>query len=689
MQQWIGHAGPKRMGTSEFQSLFAVAPDAYLMLRADPGFTVAEANDAYLSTTSTSRDQLVGRPLAAVFPPAAREQGTRELQRSLEETVASRTPQTIPSRRYRLPGGEPFRYWRIRHIPVAGPGGEVDRVLQRIEDLTPLVRLEQTRRRIAVALAESETRYRLVVDSMPDHAVFLLDEAARIAHWNRGAERLLGYTETEILGQPAAILFTDEDRARGEPERELLAAKTTGSAACDRWHVRRDGTRFFVSGLMCALHSRRGRRIGFAKIMRDVTDRQAAAAERDRLLQGERVARAEAERTGRLKDEFLATLSHELRTPLNAILGWTEVLKTPGLEPADFQQALEVIDRNTRMQAKLIEDLLEMSRIISGKVRLEVRPVPITDVVGAAIDSIRAAAEAKGIHVGTECESPDATVVGDGSRLQQVVWNLLSNSIKFTPRGGHVGVAVTREESCVSVTVSDDGAGIRPEFLPHVFERFRQADASTTRQHGGLGLGLSIVKQLVELHGGEIRVDSPGEGRGTICTFTLPLVAAPEVETPLEPAAPAARAVIPPAAAFDLTGVRVLVVDDQPDSSRLVKRVLEAQHGEVHIAQSMDEALAEFGRFGPQVLLSDIGMPHHDGYELIRRIRERPDGQVVPSAALTALARGEDRDRALEAGFNTHLPKPVEPSELIRVVAELAGRSVAGERRQQPALPGV
>lgn len=529
-------------------------------------------------------------------------------------------------------------------------------------------------------LALSEARYRLVIESLPEYAIFILDDAGHITHWNVGAERLLGYTTTEILGRSAHLLFTPEDRARGEPEKEMLTAKTKGFASDDRWHLRKDGSRFFVSGLMCSLQDNQGRRIGLAKIMRDVTERQAAAAERERLLESERAARSEAERTSRLKDEFLATLSHELRTPLNAILGWTQILKTPGLEPADVAQGLEVIDRNTRAQARLIEDLLDMSRIVSGKVRLEVQPVVLSAIVNAAIDSVRTAADAKAIHLTAVVHGAGATVRGDANRLQQVLWNLLTNSIKFTPAGGQVQVSVTREEDHAAVRVADNGAGIEPAFLPHVFERFRQADASTTRQHGGLGLGLSIVKQLVELHGGEVRAESAGAGRGTTFTFTIPLLAAPRVSPPPtpRPSPPSATTTVQD---IDLSGVRVLVVDDEPDSAGLVKRVLETQRAEVRVALSMAIALEQFGEFKPHLLLSDIGMPEHDGYELIQRIRELPHGHGVPAAALTALARGEDRSRALQAGFTAHLAKPIEPAELIRVVASLAGRSAPAENR--------
>jgi PAS domain S-box-containing protein len=385
------------------------------------------------------------------------------------------------------------------------------------------ITLDNTRqRRIEAELQGSEARYRLLVDSLKDYAVFMQDDDGNVTSWNPGAERLLGYSEEEILGHSARIFFTSEDQARGEPEREIHTAKTTGRAMDDRWHVRKDGTRFFVNGMMVALQDDGGQRIGLAKIMRDMTDRQIANAERERLLEGERSARAEAERTSRLKDEFLATLSHELRTPLNAILGWTQVLKEGVHDANELDQGLEVIDRNTRLQAQLIEDLLDMSRIVSGKIRLDFQTVDLAAIVMSAVETVRTTADAKKITLRPSIPAAGAYLIGDRHRLQQIVLNLLSNAIKFTPRNGRIEVVVEVTPAEATVMVSDSGVGIRRDFLPHVFERFRQADASTTRQHGGLGLGLSIVKQLVELHGGTAEAQSAGENKGATFRISIP-----------------------------------------------------------------------------------------------------------------------------------------------------------------------
>jgi PAS domain S-box-containing protein len=533
-------------------------------------------------------------------------------------------------------------------------------------DVTPL-------RVVETKLRQSEALYRAVIDSLPDYAIFLLNDEGIVTHWNAGAQRLLGFAGSEILGKPGRIIFTPEDQARGEPEKEIETAKNSGRASDDRWHMRSDGTRFFASGLMTSIIDARGQRIALAKIMRDITERHTAAAEREVLLQRERAARAEAERTSRLKDEFLATLSHELRTPLNAILGWTQVLKESGSDPAEVAEGLEIIDRNTRIQAQLIEDLLDMSRIVSGKVRLVVAPVDLATIVQAAADSVRTAANAKQIRLSIDIAPGSTAVMGDRTRLQQVAWNLLSNAIKFTPNGGQVKVAVESADNHLRLRVSDNGSGISPEFLPHVFERFRQADASTTRLHGGLGLGLSIVKQLVELHGGIVRAESGGLGQGA--TFIAEIPRLPPIN-PAEPPHPEAKGAsrVRPKATVDLSGLRVLVVEDEPDSAHLVERVLRGSSAEVLAVRSVPEALASFPRLQPHVVLSDIGMPQQDGYELIRRLRDLPGGADVPAAALTALARGEDVQRAIEAGFRTHLSKPVEPAELVAVVARLAGR---------------
>jgi PAS domain S-box-containing protein len=395
----------------------------------------------------------------------------------------------------------------------------------------------------------------------------------------------------------------------------------------------------------------------------------------------------EAQEAARTKDEFLAVVSHELRTPMNAIVGWVQMLKSGQLNFLEGQQALEVVERNAKAQTQLINDLLDVSRIISGKMMLESRPVPLEAVVRAALDTVRLSAEAKGLRLEAAMEAGLPPVSGDADRLQQVVWNLLTNAVKFTPKGGQVTVALRRTNSHAEIAVRDNGQGIAAEFLPHIFGRFRQADAASTRKHGGLGLGLSIVRNLVELHGGTVRAESDGPGRGAAFTVTLPFRAVrSETEAEPEPE-PEPEAGLGPRQAIPadgraprrLDGLRILIVDDEPDARMMVGTVLSKMGARVTAADSAREALRSLEDRLPDLLISDIGMPYQDGYELIRRVRALPPerGGRLPAIALTAFARAEDRERALAAGFQLHVPKPVEPAVLAAAVSGLVGSAAA------------
>ncbi len=405
---------------------------------------------------------------------------------------------------------------------------------------------------------------------------------------------------------------------------------------------------------------------------------QRTAAERQELLERERTARQEAERLSALKDEFLATLSHELRTPLNAILGWVQLLHHKK-DAAAVAKGLETIERNARLQAQLIDDLLDMSRIVSGTVRLEMALVDAATIVEAAVEAARPAAFAKQVEIRTRLARDAARVRADAGRLQQVAWNLLTNAVKFTPPGGHVDVAVVVEQDETVIRVQDDGPGIAADFLPHVFERFRQADASTTRHHGGLGLGLAIVHQLVQLHGGRVDAASDGPGRGAVFTVRLPL--AWSVDTTLPPGR-MANPVLPPAfRPADLANVRVLVVDDEPDARQLLEHILLLCGARVRLAGDAARAFELLKGEGADVLVSDIGMPRVDGYELIRQVRADPALERLPALALTAFTRSDDRQKALQAGFDDYLPKPVEAAALVSRVADMArSRRVATVR---------
>lgn len=398
---------------------------------------------------------------------------------------------------------------------------------------------------------------------------------------------------------------------------------------------------------------------------------RAADEEKRALLDREQAARSDAERAGRMKDEFLATLSHELRTPLNAILGWTQILNGENREPALVDEGLKVIERNARVQTQIISDLLDMSRIISGKVRLEMRRINAAESLQSAVDAVMPSAAKKGIQIRMHIEMPDVPLDADPGRLQQVFWNLLTNSIKFTPKSGAIDVSLKCIEASVQISVADTGEGIRPEFLPFVFERFRQADSSTTRRHGGLGLGLSIVKQLVEMHGGRIHADSAGTGRGATFTVTLPTNAQHPFESTDHDCSAngESRKQFESCRDVNLHGVRVLVVDDEPDARKLLTLILEDCDAEVQTAQSARDGLLKLKQFTPDVIISDIGMPEQDGYEFLRSIRRA--GIHIPAVALTAFARAEDHDRSIQAGYHSHLTKPVEPATLLSTLEQI------------------
>ena len=401
---------------------------------------------------------------------------------------------------------------------------------------------------------------------------------------------------------------------------------------------------------------------------RERADRRRAEADRDRALAEARAARDEAEAANRMKDQFLSTLSHELRTPLNAILGWAKLLGTGKLPPDTVREGLAVIERNAKAQAQLISDLLDVSRIISGKLKIDPAPVDVTDAVRAAIASVQPTADTKGVAIATAIEPGMATVNGDTARLQQVVWNLLTNAIKFTPAGGRIDLAVRPVGTNLEVVVRDTGDGIEPAFLPHVFDRFRQADPSITRQHGGLGLGLSIVRQLVEAHGGTVQADSPGRGHGATFTVTIPRLAG------TRPGPDDRAGGLPPPA--DLAGVRVLVVDDERDSREMAGLALTAAGAEVVLAGSVDEAIGHLDARLPDAVVSDIGMPRRDGYDLVREVLGRGP---VPAVALTAFVGPDDRRRALDAGYKAHLGKPIDPAALVAAVHGLLTRSGRGD----------
>ncbi|MBO0724509.1 MAG: PAS domain S-box protein [Blastocatellia bacterium] len=421
-----------------------------------------------------------------------------------------------------------------------------------------------------------------------------------------------------------------------------------------------------------------GRVLGVNAVVMEITERKKIEEERERLLREEKVLREEAEAANRMKDEFLATISHELRTPLTSILGWARMLTRGGLTTPQARHALEVIAQSAQSQTQLIEDILDTSRIITGRFKLDAQPVEIEHVFHAAVDVIKPSAEAKGIALSEVMEAPDGMVLGDDNRLRQAIWNLLSNAVKFTSKGGRIEARLGRAEGQIEITVKDTGIGIDPKFLPHVFDRFRQANASSTREYGGLGIGLAIVRHIVELHGGGILASSPGKGRGATFKIRLPLISGPRLErqegTGVEPMPPAKeRKILETSGRLD--GARVLLVEDNPETLELLKFIFDEAGAEVITATSVDDALETLERFQPDALISDIAMPDRDGYDLIREVRSREleQGGKIPAVAVTAYARAEDRMRLLAAGFQMHIAKPIVPDELIAVVASLTG----------------
>jgi PAS domain S-box-containing protein len=548
------------------------------------------------------------------------------------------------------------------------------------------------------SLRQSEERYRLLIEGVTDYAIFILDPNGNFASWNIGAERILGYEEAEIIGQPFERIFSREAVEGRQPQQVLRQAITEGFSRDNRWHIRKDGTFFWAHCLITPLRDEDGNLCGFSKIMQDITERKQAEEEREQLLLREQAARAEAEAANRSKDDFLAIVSHELRTPMTAIIGWAGMLQTGALDEARASLALEIIERNANLQMQLIEDLLDISRIVRGELSLSIDLVDLVEVITAAIEVVQPLADAKNIQLESIVDTTIEKIWGDSDRLQQVVLNLLTNAIKFTPNGGRVEVRLSMElgsgkageqgsridktecptPNYVQIQVSDTGQGISADFLPHVFEYFRQADSTQTRSNKGLGLGLAIAHHVVELHGGTIEAQSQGIGQGATFTVKLPILkesrGAEDYPLLLCSSAPLSNS---PSSSNLLSGLCVLVVDDEADVRQWITAVLEECGAQVSAFSSTIEALEALEEIHPDVLISDIGMPDEDGYALMRKIRElEPElGGSIPAVALTGYARVEDYKEALAAGFQLHVAKPVRSAELIAIVTSLGRMS--------------
>lgn len=603
---------------------------------------------------------------------------------------------------YRLKATGEERWSVVKATPVFDEERGVQFVINIFQDITERRRAEEVQKFLAEAssrLASSldyETTLasvaRMAVPTLADWcAVDVLEEAQAlkrlaVAHvdpakveWAHELQKRYPPNMNDTRGVPE-VLRTGKSEIYPEITDEMLV-----QAAIDDGHLQIMRDVGFTSamivplvtqgrtlGVITLISAESGRRYGRddLALAENLAHRAAIAVDNARLYRS-------AQEANRLKDEFLATVSHELRTPLTAILGWATLLRGHRFDEASAKRALETIERNAKAQNQIIDDLLDVSRIITGKLRLDIRPVEPATFIESAVEAVRPAAEAKGVRLQKVLDTGINPISGDAARLQQVVWNLLSNAIKFTPRGGRVQIRLERINSHLEIVVSDTGQGISQEFLPFVFDRFRQADSTTTRKHGGLGLGLAIVRHLVELHGGTVRAESTGEGQGSTFTVILPLMPIYENTYTTERVHPAAG---DGTLALDcpekLDGLKILAVDDEADTCNLLKTVLTNCGAEVVTANSVQEALAQLKLSRPDVLISDIGMPDEDGYELIRRVRELPaqEGGSIPAVALTAYARAEDRLRVLRFGYQMHVPKPVELAELVAVVASLVQR---------------
>jgi len=521
-------------------------------------------------------------------------------------------------------------------------------------------------------LRNSEIRYRRLFEAARDGILILNASTEKIIDVNPFMTELLGYSRNEILGKELWKIgfFRDKQASRNA----LQELRANGYVRYEDLPLRSIDGKLKDVEFVSNVYEENDAQVIQCNI-RDISQRKLAEKERGQLLERAQSARVEADKANDVKDQFLALLSHELRTPLTSILGWSQMLTDVDLDDEASRRALEIIVRNARAQRQLIDDLLDISRIITGKLRLDVQPVEIAPIIEAVIDSLRPAANAKSISLQITLDPRTSSISGDPDRLQQMVWNLLTNAIKFTAKGGSVAVWLGRIESHVEITVQDTGQGIAPELLPHVFDRFRQSDSSSTRRHGGLGLGLSIVRQLAELHGGTVTAQSPGEGKGTTFKVTLPLISVHQLNR-TEIVGPPNEGLKLIEAPPSLDNLRVLVVDDEPDARQLVAAVLTGRGAEVISVGSGVEALEEIYRGQFDVLVSDIGMPQMDGYALISKIRQLPAGRGgrIPAAALTAYAGIEDGMRLLSAGYQMHIPKPVEPAELAIVVGSIAHR---------------
>ncbi len=643
-----------REAEENFRALVEASSQA--IWRAGPNGENVEDFAWWENLTGQTREQFSGEGYLEVIHPEDR----AHIKSAWAMALATRT---LFSSEYRIRNRQGnYQHFAVRGVPIFKSDGSVRQWIGTFTDINERKQAEGALQRQA----------RLI--DLSYEPILVWDVEQGIVEWNAGAAQLYGFTKQEAAGRTSHELLQTIHPLTFE---ELIKTlKERGEWAGDLCHKTKDGRELIVESRNQLININ-GRQL-VLETNHDITERRQTKLQLEQAYLVQTAARAEAEDANRAKDEFLAVVSHELRAPLNAMLGWAKILKGGNYTPATLEHAIEVIERSARSQQKMIEDLLDSARIISGKLRLEIQPVEMTTVIAATLEALRPAAEAKGLELKVSCLPGMDIITGDAERLQQVVWNLISNAVKFTPQGGRISVQLERVDPYLQLTVSDTGKGINSDFLPYIFNRFHQADSSITRRHSGLGLGLSLVRHLVELHGGTVKAESPGEEKGATFTVTLPFRA---VRIAVDEAiSTGARRKVRLNQLSALEGLHILVVDDEADARELVQVMLEENGAQVTAADSVAEALRLLTNeqsIRPDAIVSDIGMPEENGYTLIRQVRRLPaaQGGQLPAIALTAFGRASDRIAALSAGFQMHVPKPVEAAELVMVIASLTGRA--------------
>ncbi len=625
-----------------------------------PGPEIVYVNPAFTKMTGYALEEVIGKTPHILQGPKTDHSVLVQLCKDCAEGRVFHG-ETV---NYRKDGSEFHLEWTAG--PVRDECGEVTHIAAAQQDVTGRWRVEEE-------LREREDELRSLFD-LSAIGMAKVSSEGRYLRVNRKYCQMLGYSEQEMLRLTLYDVTHPDDRQVSHVKMDSSFTGGPEEYSIEKRYVRKDGAIIWALVNWTIVRNDEGHPLLSVANIQDITARKQAEAEREELLLRERAARETAEAATRSKDEFLAVVSHELRSPLNAILGYAALLRYGGMDVREIKKAAEVIERSGKAQAHLIDDLLDTARIISGKLRLAVGPVDLVSVIEESVQTIHPAAEAKGVSLQANLPPEIGQITGDPVRLQQVVWNLLSNAVKFTPHGGRVEAQLERVDPHIRITVSDTGKGISPDFMPYVFDRFHQSDASSARRHGGLGLGLALVKYLVELHGGTIEAASAGEGQGAAFKVTLPVRA---VATPIGEAEGAPVAV---KSSGELAGVRALVIDDENDARELLESALKHFGADVIAVSSAAEAYmlitASPSQERPDVMVTDIGMPDEDGYSLIRRVREWEwaRGAYIPAVALTAYGRAEDRMRALKAGFQMHVAKPVDPDELVIVITSLVKR---------------